>query len=115
MAERDLYLNRDFIPDFDPIMEETEARSRAFADTARVERNLSYGPTPRQSFDLVFPPDMAPGAPLHMFIHGGYWRAGSKEAHTLVAAPVLAAGGVAALISYDLMLRTLARDLSTSS
>ena len=111
MAERDLYLNRDFIPDFDPIMEETEARSRAFADTARVERNLSYGPTPRQSFDLVFPPDMAPGAPLHMFIHGGYWRAGSKEAHTLVAAPVLAAGGVAALISYDLMPRTRLADI----
>ena len=111
MAERDLYLNRDFIPDFDAIMEETEARSRAFADTARVERNLSYGPTPRQSFDLVFPPDMAPGAPLHMFIHGGYWRAGSKEAHTLVAAPVLAAGGVAALISYDLMPGTRLADI----
>ncbi|MAM61408.1 alpha/beta hydrolase [Maritimibacter sp. UBA3975] len=103
MAARDLYRNRDFIPDFDAIMAETEARSRAFADTVRVERNLSYGATPRQSFDLVFPPDPAPGAPLHMFIHGGYWRAGEKEAHTLVAAPVVAAGGITALIGYDLM------------
>lgn len=103
MAERDLYRNRDFIPDFDAIMAETEARSRAFAETVRIERNLSYGPTPRQSFDLVFPPDPAPGAPLHMFIHGGYWRAGSKAAHTRVAAPVIAAGGIAALIGYDLM------------
>lgn len=103
MAARDLYRNRDFIPDFDAIMAETEARSRAFADTVRVERNLSYGATPRQSFDLVFPPDPAPDAPLHMFIHGGYWRAGSKEAHTLVAGPVIAAGGIAALIGYDLM------------
>ncbi|WP_134682145.1 alpha/beta hydrolase [Paracoccus ravus] len=103
MAERDLYRNRDFIPDFDAIMKETEARSRAFADTVRVERNVKYGPTERQSFDLVFPPDPTPGAPLHMFIHGGYWRAGSKEAHTLVAAPVIAAGGIAVLVSYDLM------------
>jgi arylformamidase len=103
MAERDLYRNRDFIPDFDAIMAETEARSRAFAETVRIERNLSYGPTPRQSFDLVFPPDPAPGAPLHMFIHGGYWRGGSKAAHTRVAAPVIAAGGIAALIGYDLM------------
>ncbi|WP_158971204.1 alpha/beta hydrolase [Chachezhania sediminis] len=103
MAERDLYRNRDFIPDFDAIMEKTEARSRAFAAHARMERNLGYGPTERQSFDLVFPPDPAPSAPLHMFIHGGYWRAGSKDAHTLVAAPVVAAGGIAALISYDLM------------
>ncbi|MCB1339792.1 MAG: alpha/beta hydrolase [Pseudooceanicola sp.] len=103
MAKRDLYRNRDFIPDFDAIMEETEARSRAFADTMRVERNVTYGPTGRQSIDLVFPPDPAPGAPLHMFIHGGYWRAGSKETHTHVAAPVIAAGGIAALASYDLM------------
>ena len=86
MAERDLYRNRDFIPDFDAIMAETEARSRAFAKTARIERSVRYGPTPRQSLDLVFPPDPAPGAPVHMFIHGGYWR-----------------GGSAALVSYDLM------------
>ncbi|MCD1632562.1 alpha/beta hydrolase [Martelella mediterranea] len=106
MAERDLYRNRDFIPDFDAIMAETEARSRAFADRSRVERNVRYGETPRQSFDLVFPPEPAPGAPLHMFIHGGYWRAGSKETHTLVAAPVIAAGGIAALVGYDLMPET---------
>ncbi|MGV0912351.1 alpha/beta hydrolase [Martelella sp. FOR1707] len=106
MAERDLYRNRDFIPDFDAIMAETEARSRAFADRSRVERNVRYGETPRQSFDLVFPPAPAPGAPLHMFIHGGYWRAGSKETHTLVAAPVVAAGGIAALVGYDLMPQT---------
>lgn len=106
MAKRDLYRNRDFIPDFDAIMAETEARSRAFAAQSRVERNVSYGSTARQSFDIVYPPDPASGAPLHMFIHGGYWRAGSKEAHTLVAAPVIAAGGIAALVSYDLMPET---------
>jgi arylformamidase len=103
MPESDLYRNRDFIPDFDAVMAETEARSRAFAETLRVERDIGYGDSPRQSFDLVFPPEPAAGAPLHMFIHGGYWRAGSKEAHTLVAAPVVAAGGIAALVGYDLM------------
>jgi len=103
MAKPDFYRNRDFIPDFDAIMTETEARSRALAAQVRIERDVRYGPTARQSFDLVFPPNPAPGAPLHMFIHGGYWRAGSKEAHTLVAAPVIPAGGVAALVSYDLM------------
>lgn len=106
MAEQDLYRNRDFIPEFDAIMAETEDRSRAFAGTVRVERNIGFGASPRQSFDLVFPPHPAPGAPLHMFIHGGYWRAGSKEAHTLVAAPVIEAGGIAALVGYDLMPET---------
>lgn len=103
MAEPDLYRNRDFIPDFDAIMQETEARSHAFAERAEIRRNVAYGPTPRQVMDIVSPPAVAAGAPLHVFIHGGYWRAGSKDAHTLVAAPVLAAGGICALITYDLM------------
>ncbi|NDV00062.1 alpha/beta hydrolase [Pseudoroseicyclus tamaricis] len=102
----DLYRNRDFIPDFDAIMAETEARSRALAARVRIERDVSYGPGPRQTLDLVFPPGLCEGAPLHMFIHGGYWRGGSKEAHTLVAAPVIEAGGIAAIVSYDLMPRT---------
>lgn len=103
MDMHDPYRNRDFIPDFDAIMAETEARSRSLAARVRMERDLRYGPTPRQCLDLVFPEDPTPGAPLHMFVHGGYWRSGSKEAHTLVAAPVIASGGIAALISYDLM------------
>ncbi|WP_343504276.1 alpha/beta hydrolase [Alloyangia pacifica] len=111
MAERDPYRNRDFIPDFDAIMAETEARSRALAESARIERNVSYGATPRQSFDLVFPPEPSPCAPLHMFIHGGYWRAGTKEAHTLVAAAVVAAGGIAAIVGYDLMPETRLADI----
>lgn len=103
MAGRDPYRNRDFIPDFDAIMAETEARSRAFASRSSMTRDVRYGPTPRQRLDLVFPPVPDAAAPLHMFIHGGYWRAGSKDAHTLVAAPVVAAGGIAAIVGYDLM------------
>lgn len=103
MAETDFYRNRDFIPDFDGIMAETEARSRALASRATLRSGLSYGPGPRQKFDLLFPTGTPVDAPLHMFVHGGYWRAGSKDAHTLVAAPVLAAGGIAAIIGYDLM------------
>ena len=103
MTPPDLYRNRDFIPDFDAIMEETAARSHALAARAEMRRDVIYGPSPRQRMDIVFPPNPAAGAPLHMFVHGGYWRAGSKEAHTLVAAPVIAAGGIAAIVGYDLM------------
>ena len=103
MGEPDLYRNRDFIPDFDAIMAETAARSRSLAARNRMETDLPYGRGPRQTFDLVFPPGEPTDAPLHIFVHGGYWRAGDKAAHTLVAAPVLAAGGITALVGYDLM------------
>lgn len=106
MPEIDLYRNRDFIPEFDAIMAETEARSREMAARAILQRDVCYGPRPRQKFDLIFPPGTPVDAPLHMFVHGGYWRAGSKDAHTLVAAPVLAAGGIAAIVGYSLMPET---------
>lgn len=103
MGKTDLYRNRDFIPEFDAIMAETEARSRALAARATLRRDVAYGPGARQKLDLVFPPGTPVDAPLHMFVHGGYWRAGSKDAHALVAAPVLAAGGIAAIVGYELM------------
>jgi len=100
---QDLYRNRDFIPDFDAVIQETAARSRAIADTVRIIRDLPYGSRSRERMDILLPRDPEPGAPLHLFIHGGYWRSGSKEDHHLVAAPVLAVGGVAAIVTYDLM------------
>lgn len=100
---RDLYRNRDFIPNFDEIAAETAARSREFAAKANIRRDVAYGSGRRERLDLVFPAQPVKGAPLHIFFHGGYWRSGSKEDHLLVAAPVLAVGGIAAIVTYDLM------------
>lgn len=100
---QDLYRNRDFIPDFDEIIAETAARSREFSRRADIRADVAYGPGPRERMDIMFPPRIAKGAPLHMFIHGGYWRSGSKDDHRLIAAPVLAEGGIAAVVTYDLM------------
>ena len=38
-----------------------------------------------------------------MFIHGGYWRAQSKDRYAFVADEVTAAGAIAAMIDYSLM------------
>jgi arylformamidase len=102
----DLYRNRDFIPNFDCLLAETAARSRELAARSEVRLDIAYGTSPRERLDILIPPHVVKGAPLHMFIHGGYWRSGSKADHHLVAAPVLAVGGIAAIISYDLMPRT---------
>lgn len=100
---QDLYRNRDFIPDFDAIMAETAARSRELSARVDLRADIRYGPGPRERMDLILPPVLRSGAPVHMFVHGGYWRSGSKEDHRLVAGPVLAAGGLCAVITYDLM------------
>lgn len=103
MQGEDPYRIRDHVADFDAIAAETAERSRALLARARVWTNCAYGPRPRECMDILLPSRLRQGAPIHMFVHGGYWRSGEKAAYACVAAPVLAAGGVAAIVEYDLM------------
>ena len=103
MAAPDPYRIRSFVPDFDAISAEIAARSRALAARAMMWVGSPYGKGPRERMDILLPPNLRNGAPVHMFVHGGYWRSGEKADYTCVAAPVLAAGGIAAIVEYDLM------------
>ncbi|MFB2553065.1 alpha/beta hydrolase [Ensifer soli] len=103
MTPPDLYRIRDFVPDFDAVAAEFAARSRAVSDKARLLADRRYGSGLRECVDILLPPQPRTGAPLHVFVHGGYWRSGEKENYRLVAAPVLEAGGIAAIVEYDLM------------
>jgi arylformamidase len=40
---------------------------------------------------------------VHIFIHGGYWRANRKEDYAFVANSILAAGAIAVVMEYSLM------------
>jgi arylformamidase len=99
----DLYRIRDFVPDFEAIAAETAARSRETTARSLIWASCAYGTGVREKMDILLPRRLRGGAPLHMFVHGGYWRAGNKADFTCVAEPVLAAGGIAAIVEYDLM------------
>jgi arylformamidase len=43
------------------------------------------------------------GFPVHIFIHGGYWRMFSKDDFSYVARTVVGAGAIAVVLDYDLM------------
>ncbi|MDT3685424.1 MAG: alpha/beta hydrolase [Pseudorhodoplanes sp.] len=62
--------------------------------------NLSYGPRPRNKIDLFRCGKS--GAPLFVFIHGGYWQRNSKEIFSCMAEGPLAHGFDAAIIGYTL-------------
>lgn len=103
MKSQDHYRIRDFVPDFDAIAAEFAERSRALSAEANVLKDVRYGARAREVLDIIMPDSPKAGAPLHVFVHGGYWRSGEKENYRFVAAPVLAAGGIAAIVEYDLM------------
>ncbi|MDT3678419.1 MAG: hypothetical protein ROZ64_06230 [Burkholderiaceae bacterium] len=51
---------------------------------ARAELDLRYGPAPLQTPDW-FPAD-DPGAPVLVFVHGGYWRGSDKPLYSIALA-----------------------------
>lgn len=62
--------------------------------------DLRYGPGPGERVD-VFPAAGA-GAPLNVFIHGGYWRSLAKSDFSFVAEGLGADGAAVAVVDYDL-------------
>jgi acetyl esterase/lipase len=83
-------------------------REAQVPEKLEVIRDLDYGgdKNPRQALDLILRKDRAKDAasvPLIVFIHGGAWRAGSKEAGLGNVAPFVESGKFAgATINYRL-------------
>ncbi len=97
----DAYANRVHILDSDKFILNWPKKALAFRNSwSRKQLDISYGDDPRQRFDLFFPRGSAKG--LFIFIHGGYWRAFSKDDWSHLAAGVLLRGFAVALPSYRL-------------
>lgn len=95
------YNARAAVPEHPSILarwaERGEAARRSWP-SARLD--LRYGDHPRQRLDW-FPAERA-GGPLHVFIHGGYWRSLTQREFGWVAQPWLARGVNVALVDYAL-------------
>ena len=74
---------------------------RSDAAVARLDCHLDvrYGPTLAEYCD-IFP--AGPGAPVHVFIHGGYWRRFSARDHDFVVPQLVAAGVTTVVVNYAL-------------
>lgn len=94
------FMPRIAVPDHEKWLAEDLALSAPVQQTGRGRLNQRYGPGPRQTLDVF--PAAAPGAPILVWVHGGYWRALSKDYYTFLAPPFLAAGAAVVLINYDL-------------
>ena len=59
-----------------------------------------YGDAPGETLDVF--PARAPGAPVLVFIHGGWWRALDKSDHSFVAPSFVQAGAMVVVPNYSL-------------
>jgi len=76
------------------------SRSAALRASRPHQRNLAYGPSPREVVDFV--PCGKPGAPTLAFIHGGYWQWNDKESWLFLAEGPLARGFNFVNVEYTL-------------
>ncbi len=94
-----MYNNRAMVPDFGQyfdrwVRESTVARSQA------CSTSVAYGPHSTETLDIF--PANRPGAPVLVFIHGGYWRFLDKFDHSFVALPFQRAGCTVVVPNYAL-------------
>ena len=102
-GEKDPFRNRDFIPEFDTLVAEYATRSEATRKHLKSRLNVAYGPGADERLDLFFPQTPSANAPLHVFVHGGYWRMFSKDDFSYIAETTTKCGAVTAIIDYSLM------------
>lgn len=95
------YDNRARIPGALAILETWAERSAAARARLNGRLDLAYGEAPSERAD-VFAPRAANGAPVLVWIHGGYWRALDKRDQSFVAEPFVRAGAVVVVPNYAL-------------
>lgn len=99
-------LEREYSPssviggDYMPFARRYVAESEAARGMPGVQEDLSYGPGKAQVLDYF--PAGTPGAPLHVFIHGGYWQELSQKESAAMAPGIIAAGSAFVTLNYTL-------------
>ena len=95
-----MYNNRALVPEHATHFArwaETSAHARA---SQPCMLDMAYGPTRRETLDVF--PAAEPGAPVLVFIHGGYWRSLDKSDHSFVAPAFTCEGACVVIPNYDL-------------
>ena len=88
------------VPTYQDDFARWEAASVATRERVAHARNVAYGPHDRARLDVF--PAAERGAPLLVFLHGGYWRTLDKDYFSFPAAAFVDAGIAYAAVGYGL-------------
>jgi len=97
------YNNRARVPDHAQVMSrwaQASALARTGAPLAKLD--LRYGDGAGETLDVFPAAAPASGAPVLVFIHGGYWRSLDKADHSFVAPTFNAHGALVVVPNYAL-------------
>lgn len=95
-----MYNNRALVPDHADHFSRWAARSLVARAQGPCSLDLAYGSGPMETLDVF--PTARPGAPVLVFIHGGYWRSLDKADHSFVAPAFTRQGACVVVPNYAL-------------
>jgi arylformamidase len=94
------YNPRESVPEYPQLAKKRSEQSRRVRESAKSWLGVPYGSSPREKLD-IYPADQ-PGGPVLIYIHGGYWRSGSKEDNCNFVPVFTKRGASVVLVEYDL-------------
>jgi len=106
------YNNRARVEDFDALVREWGRRSAAFRTRAWGLLDVFCGQDEREMLDIF--PSGRKNAPVHVFLHGGYWQAMDKGLFHFVGEGLYDRGAVVAFVNYPLAPRVGMDDIVAS-
>ncbi|MDE2082895.1 MAG: alpha/beta hydrolase [Burkholderiales bacterium] len=97
------YNNRALVPQHGEVFDSWRAASALARRESRAHLDVAYGSGPSETLDIFPAVTAAPaGAPVLVFIHGGYWRSLDKADHSFVAPSFNADGAMVVVPNYAL-------------
>lgn len=93
------YNARATVPDVAPFLARYADLSADMRATRPCHVDVAYGPGPAETMD-IFP--AGSGAPVFVYVHGGYWRLLGKEDSAFMAGTLTDAGVAVAALNYGL-------------
>ena len=94
------YFMRARHPDWEDYFNKWEAWGKRVREQRRCRLDVTFGDNPDETVD-IFPAERA-DAPIHVFIHGGYWQAMNKTNFSYIADGFVDAGASLVIINYTL-------------
>ena len=89
-------------PNFADHQAERAPANAAARRTLASHLDVAYGDHPLRRVDIYPATGAADPAPVHLFLHGGYWRAQDKENFAFVARELVARGVTTVVANYEL-------------
>jgi arylformamidase len=97
------YDNRARVPEHTDIHDAYQAQGDAVLADFDTRLDVRYGPSAEETLDIYLPNNPAPGLPVNVFLHGGYWFSRHKNDFRFLARGLVASGAALVVVNYALV------------